>query len=147
MSLVTWSFPTTVVFGAGALSTLADHMKRLGKSRVLVVCDPGVRKAGLVDRALDVLKRAGVEARAFDGVDPNPVAAVTRGGIDVVSSGSRIATLASRYGLKMTVFRWLASSVTTPERPTSLPVPAVVGIATSGGTFGPMKRSPPVASS
>ena len=34
--------------------------------------------------------------------------------------------MASKYGLKMTVFRPLASSVTTPERPTSLPVPAVV---------------------
>ena len=47
----------------------------------------------------------------------------------------------------MTVLRPVAASVTTPERPTSLPVPAVVGMVTIGGTFGPMKRSPPVASS
>jgi hypothetical protein len=30
MNLVTWSFPTTIVFGVGALSTLADHVKRVG---------------------------------------------------------------------------------------------------------------------
>ena len=65
-----------------------------------------------------------------------PVAAVTRGGIERVSSGSRMATFASRCGLKMTVLRPVAASVTTPERPTSLPVPAVVGIVTIGGTLG-----------
>ena len=68
-----------------------------------------------------------------------PVAAVTRAGIERVSSGSSSATLASRCGLKMTVLRPVAASVTTPERPTSLPVPAVVGMVTMGGTFGPMK--------
>ena len=51
--------------------------------------------------------------------------------------------MARRCGLKMTVLRPVAASVTTPERPTSLPVPAVVGMVTMGGTFGPMKRSPP----
>ena len=35
----------------------------------------------------------------------------------------------------MTVLRPVASSVTTPERPTSLPVPAVVGTLMIGGTF------------
>ena len=65
----------------------------------------------------------------------NPVAAVTRGGIDTVSSGSRIAALAIKYGLKMTVLRPVASSVRTPDRPTSLPVPAVVGTLMMGGTF------------
>src|SRR5208283_5206306 len=72
MSIVTWSFPTTIVFGAGSLATLADHAKRFG-GRALVVCDPGVRKAGLADRVLGVLKAANIEAHVFDGVDPNPV--------------------------------------------------------------------------
>ncbi len=71
--MVTWSFPTSIVFGAGALATLPDHCKRIGGKRALVVCDPGVKKAGLVDRVLAVLKAGGIEARAFDGVDPNPI--------------------------------------------------------------------------
>ena len=40
--------------------------------------------------------------------------------------------MASRCGLKMTVLRPVAASVTTPERPTSLPVPAVVGMVMIG---------------
>ena len=49
--------------------------------------------------------------------------------------------MASRCGLKMTVLRPVAASVTTPERPTSLPVPAVVGMVTMGGTLAPMKST------
>ena len=30
MQVVTWSFPTTIVFGAGAISHIAAHVKRVG---------------------------------------------------------------------------------------------------------------------
>src|SRR5882762_8102375 len=71
--LVTWGFPTTIVFGNGALSTLGDHVKRLGAKRALVVADAGVVKAGLVTRTTAALEAAGIAAAVFDGVDPNPV--------------------------------------------------------------------------
>jgi alcohol dehydrogenase class IV len=75
MNLVTWSFPTTIVFGAGALSTLADHVERVGGSRVLIVCDAGVVKAGILERVKAALDRSGHghAAAVFDKVDPNPV--------------------------------------------------------------------------
>ena len=57
-SLVRWSFPTTIVFGAGALATLPDHGKKLGK-HALVVTDAGVRKAGLVDQVTKTLTQGG----------------------------------------------------------------------------------------
>ena len=75
MSLVTWSFPTTVVFGNGALSVLPDHVRRVSGKRALVVCDPGVVKAGIAARVQQVLEQAGVAAAVFDRVDPNPVLA------------------------------------------------------------------------
>jgi 4-hydroxybutyrate dehydrogenase len=73
MSLVTWSFPTTIVFGAGALGTLADHVERAGGSRVLVVCDAGVVKAGILERVKRELDKGGHASAVFDKVDPNPV--------------------------------------------------------------------------
>jgi alcohol dehydrogenase class IV len=72
MSLVTWSFPTRIVFGAGALATLPDHARAHGK-RALVVCDAGVAKLGLAERVKVALEKAGIPAAVFDGVDPNPV--------------------------------------------------------------------------
>lgn len=49
-----------------------------------------------------------------------------------VSSGSRMTSLASSSGWKRTALRCVAPSVMTELRPTSLPVPAVVGMAMNG---------------
>jgi 4-hydroxybutyrate dehydrogenase len=71
--LVAWSFPTTIVFGAGAVSVVGDHVKRIGARRALVVCDPGVVKVGIAERVRVLLEAGGVSAAIFDKVDPNPV--------------------------------------------------------------------------
>src|SRR5258708_12710349 len=72
-SLVTWSFPTTIVFGIGAVSTVAEQVRRIGARRALVVCDPGVVKVGIAERVRALLEGSGVAASVFDHVDPNPV--------------------------------------------------------------------------
>ena len=64
-----------------------------------------------------------------------PVAAVSLGGRPTVSSGSRIATFGMIAGWKMIFFSWVTGCVTTPARPTSEPVPAVVGTAMIGEIF------------
>ncbi len=63
-----------------------------------------------------------------------PVAAVTSGGRSSVSSGSANTAFASSAGEKITRFRCVSSSEITLERPTSEPVPAVVGRATKCGS-------------
>ena len=50
----------------------------------------------------------------------------------VVSAGSQIVMRGIMAGWKITFLVWVASSVMTPARPTSEPVPAVVGTATIG---------------
>ena len=75
-----------------------------------------------------------------------PVAAVMPAGRSRVSSGSASTASASRWGEKMIFFTWVASSEITALRPTSLPVPAVVGSATRWGT-GPIGRAPGSSSS
>ncbi len=62
-----------------------------------------------------------------------PVAAVIAGGRPNVSSGSANTALASRSGEKSTFFTCVTSSEMTDERPTSDPVPEVVGTATKYG--------------
>lgn len=68
-----FSFPTKIIFGPGAVKSLGDHALRLGGSRVQIVADPGVVKAGLVDRIQLALKEAHLHGFVFDGVAPNPV--------------------------------------------------------------------------
>ena len=61
-----------------------------------------------------------------------PVPAVIVAGMPTVSSGSQITTAARIFGWKMIFFSWVTELETTPARPTSEPVPAVVGTAMIG---------------
>ena len=61
-----------------------------------------------------------------------PVPAVIAGGRPTVSSGSRITCAGIILGWKMIFLVRVARLVMTPARPTSEPVPAVVGTATIG---------------
>ena len=58
-----YEIPTAIEFGCGSIRTLADHVKALGGSRVLVVGDPGVVKAGVVDRVVAVVRKTPAGAR------------------------------------------------------------------------------------
>jgi alcohol dehydrogenase class IV len=73
MALVRWSFPTTIVFGPGALAALPDHVRKNGGTRVLVVTDPGVVRAGIAAKVTSQLEAAKIPCAVFDAVDPNPV--------------------------------------------------------------------------
>jgi 4-hydroxybutyrate dehydrogenase len=68
-----WSFPTRILFGAGAVAETGNEAKRLGASRALIVADRGVVKAGLVAPVEQALASAGVGMAVFADVDPNPV--------------------------------------------------------------------------
>jgi alcohol dehydrogenase len=64
--------PTRVVFGAGTLSRLGELARELGDTRVLLVTDPGLEKAGHPQRAMQSLAEAGLEVFLFDEVEQNP---------------------------------------------------------------------------
>lgn len=63
---------TRIVFGAGKLNELGELAKACGMSRILVVSDPGIVQAGHVDRALSILRQAGLEAECHASVHQNP---------------------------------------------------------------------------
>lgn len=73
MSIVTWSFPTRIVFGVGAVKQTGAEAKRAGATRALVVTDRGVVAAGLLAPIEASLRDAGVEVAVFQDVSPNPV--------------------------------------------------------------------------
>lgn len=81
---------TGVIFGPGCLDEIGAVAKNEGGSRVLVVTDPGIVRAGHVARAVASLRAAGLTVVVFDGVAENPttrhvdagVAIAKRDGID-----------------------------------------------------------------
>jgi len=151
--MVTWSFPTTIVFGAGSLATLPDHVKRLGKKHALVVCDPGVKKAGLCDRVIAALKGGGVAATCFDGVDPNPVEKNIFEGVDAFKAAGADILVAVGGGAPLDTAKLIALK-TTHDRPLvdyddatggdqyiTSNVPPLVAVPTTAGTGSEVGRS------
>lgn len=59
-----------IVHGVGTVDTLSDEVRRLGGSRVLLVSDPGLVKAGLVERITALLADFPVDV--FTDVEPDP---------------------------------------------------------------------------
>ncbi len=64
--------PTVMKHGIGAVQTLADEARALGMRRPFIVTDPGIVKAGLLERATNPLKEADMDFVVFDRVAPNP---------------------------------------------------------------------------
>lgn len=72
MKSFSFQLPTRIEFGTGVSRTVGDEAKSLGGSRALVVTDPGIEAAGLVEPVLGRLGDAGLSTVVFDDVAPNP---------------------------------------------------------------------------
>jgi alcohol dehydrogenase class IV len=82
-----WSYPTSVRFGAGRLAELADAVRVAGMARPLFVTDPMLAATAMAKRALGLLDAAGISAKLFADVRPNPVEANIRAGVAAFRAG------------------------------------------------------------
>jgi alcohol dehydrogenase class IV len=153
MSLVTWSFPTTIVFGPGALATLADHVKRVSGTRALVVGDAGVTKAGIALKVTKALESASIPTRLFDEVDPNPIEKNVLDGVVAYREHRADVVVAVGGGAPLDTGKLIALK-TTHERPLvdyddatggdrfiTSNVPPIVTLPTTAGTGSEVGRS------
>ncbi len=64
--------PTRIVFGSGSVGRLGTLADQCGGRRVLLVTDPGIVRAGHVERAESSLEAQGLWVTVFDRVVENP---------------------------------------------------------------------------
>jgi alcohol dehydrogenase class IV len=153
VALRTWAFPTTIVFGAGALSVLPDHVKRIGAKRALVVCDAGVVKAGIAEKVKAVLEGQGIATQLFDAVDPNPVEKNIVDGVAAYKAHKADVIIAVGGGSPLDAGKLIALK-TTHERPLAdyddatggdqfitSNVPPIITVPTTAGTGSEVGRS------
>jgi 4-hydroxybutyrate dehydrogenase len=72
---------TQVQFDFGAVKLLEQECARIGISRPLIVTDAGVKAAGVLQKALDVLQ--GLPVAVFDQTPSNPTEAAVRAAVAV----------------------------------------------------------------
>lgn len=131
--------PTRIVHGPGAVAHVGETLRSLGVARPLLVTDPGVAAAGLVDRVLEHLE----DPVVFDQVRPNPDIAVVDGGAKIyrdsgcdglvaLGGGSSIDTAKSigvvvEHGGSILSYEW-------GRDPIERRIPPLVAIPTTAGT-------------
>ena len=78
-----WSFPTRILYGEGASKQVADELTALEGTKALLVTDPGVLDAGLVESLGSVLRAAKVEFQVFSSISSNPKEAEVLQGVEM----------------------------------------------------------------
>lgn len=63
---------SNITFGQGALEKLPEILKERELKQIMVVYDGGVKAAGIAQKVLTQVEKAGVAYTVFDGVIPNP---------------------------------------------------------------------------
>jgi alcohol dehydrogenase len=70
--------PGRIDFGAGALNRLPDAVHALNGKHVLLITDPGIMKIGLGERAMNILKTAGISYTLYDQVLGEPTDVIVK---------------------------------------------------------------------
>jgi alcohol dehydrogenase class IV len=146
-SATTFAFDTArLVFGAGSSAETGEHLRLLGVTRALLVCDPFVRASGLAERLEASLSDGGIESVVFDRIVGEPseasieeATAAARDGFDGfvgVGGGSALDT-AKLCALFATHDGELLDYVNAPignGRPVPGPLRPLVALPTTSGT-------------
>ena len=152
-TLSTFSFPTRIVFGSGAIRELGNEAQRLGIERPLLVTDPGVLQCGLAERVITQAQCAGLALRLFSEVSPNPVEKNVLDGLESYRQGNCDAVIGLGGGSPLDTAKAIRLAATH-----ALPLdqyddqlnggdkiganlPPMVAIATTAGTGSEVRRS------
>ena len=79
-------YVTQIQFEPGAIKLLRQECERVGISRPLIVTDPGVKAAGILQKALDALP--GMTVAVFDQTPSNPTEAAVRAAVEVFKANN-----------------------------------------------------------
>src|SRR5437588_5370022 len=142
-TLRTYQSPTRLVQRLGAIQELGNEASQLGMRRPLLVTDAGVKAAGLLEVALESLRRSDVEPVVFDKVRANPgVSLVDEGaaeyraqgcdGLVAIGGGSSMDTakgigvVAAHHG-SIVEYEWGHSPIESR-------IPPMIAVPTTAGT-------------
>jgi len=78
--------PSVNFMGPDAIKVIGERCKLLGGKKALIVTDPGIVKAGIVDVVVGYIEDAGLKTVIFDGVEPNPKDKNVMSGLEIFKS-------------------------------------------------------------
>jgi 4-hydroxybutyrate dehydrogenase len=150
---VVWSFPTRIVFGVGAATSVGNEAKRLSARSALLVTDEGVRATGLADGVVRALERSSIPSAVYDGVTTNPTEAQVNAATEAYAEAKADFVVGLGGGASLDVAKLvrLRASHSLPleeydeatggDAKISQPMPPMIAIPTTAGTGSEVGRS------
>ena len=89
-----WSYPTSIRFGAGRISEIADACFVAGIKKPLLVTDRGLAGMEITQKTLNLLDDAGLGRAIFADVDPNPNEKNAAAGVAAYKAGNHDGVIA-----------------------------------------------------
>jgi len=152
MSLQRFSFPTSIIFGAGARHELPAALKQAGLQRPLLVSDRGVAQQPFFAEWLASLKQSGLEPSVFADLAGNPVKAQVLAGAEAYKAAAADCLVGIGGGAALDVAKAIAVAATHPHdlfdyedrpgaRAIDRPLPPWFAVPTTAGTGSEVGRS------
>jgi alcohol dehydrogenase len=145
-----WNYPTTVRFGAGRVTELADAVKAAGMTNPLFVTDPVLAALPMTDKAMGLLR----SVQMFSAIKPNPVEQNVIDGVAAFRRGNHDGVVAFGGGSALDVGKLIAFAAgqTRPlwdfedvgdwwTRADSAAIAPVVALPTTAGTGSEVGRA------
>ena len=134
--------PGALRVGGGSIEGLPDALGQIGLHAPLIVTDPFMAASGVLDRVLAILGGAGVPARVFDGVVPDPTVASVEAAVAVLRGGRHDCVIGLGGGSPIDTAKMVAVLALHDTTPRALRHPhvqdqpglPVVAVPTTAGT-------------
>jgi alcohol dehydrogenase class IV len=158
MPRTSYSFPTTIDFGEGALGSLPEHVRAYGHT-VLVVTDPGMAELPVFAQVLAVLDDGDIPYSVLSTISPNPLASECEAGGELFRATGADVIVGVGGGSALDGAKGVALMATHPapmiayddalggSEKISDDVPPVIAIPTTAGTGSEVGRSTVVVDS
>lgn len=105
----------TSFFGPGARKELPEAIRRIGKSKVLIVTDKGLLQFGVAKMVTDVLDQAGISYEIFSEVKPNPTVSNVKAGIDAFKNAQADILVAIGGGSSIDTAKAIGIVIANPD--------------------------------
>jgi alcohol dehydrogenase class IV len=110
-----YNFPTTIRFGAGAVTQLGDYLIKNNLSRPLIVTDPTVAQLGFFKTIVGGLQKKNLSVEVFHDIHKNPVKSDVYKGTDVFDQTKRDSIVGIGGGAALDVARAIVLRVNHRE--------------------------------
>jgi alcohol dehydrogenase len=120
MKEFTFSVPQNIIVGQNTMSKLPELAKKLNGTHAMILSGPNLLKMGVVQKAVDYLGEAGIQADVFTEIEANPSVATVEKATEAFKAAGADFLVAA---LLWTLQRQLAWWQSTAERLQSMREP------------------------